>query len=170
MPKKPNSLKTLTELTAKQKNFVDILVSDWGNISKKDAAENAGYSSKRPNGLSEVSSRLTNPDLNPHVCRYMEKRLAQELEKYEKDKLKSYKTYDRLRNGAENKGQFTAAINAEFRKGQMAGFFVDKKEITHLGLEGMSREQLENRLDELEAKIGEAKDIIEVIPEEVGKR
>jgi repressor of nif and glnA expression len=39
----------------------------------------------------------------------------------------------------------------------MAGFFIDKKEVTHVGLEGMSREQLESRLSELEEKIGEAK-------------
>jgi hypothetical protein len=36
-------------------------------------------------------------------------------------------------------------------------FFIDKKEVTHVGLEGMSREQLESRLSELEEKIGEAK-------------
>jgi hypothetical protein len=47
----------------------------------------------------------------------------------------------------------------------MAGFFIDKKEVTHVGLEGMSREELEKRLSELEGKIGEAKDIIDVTPE-----
>jgi len=99
----------------------------------------------------------------------MEKRMAQELAIYEKDKLRSYKVYDRLRDGAENKGQFTAAINAEVAKGKMAGFFVDRKEVTHLGLEGLSREQLEKRLDELESKIGEAKNIIDITPEEVAK-
>jgi hypothetical protein len=51
----------------------------------------------------------------------------------------------------------------------MAGFFVDRKEVTHLGLEGLSREQLEKRLDELESKIGEAKNIIDITPEEVVK-
>lgn len=169
MPAKSNALKTTIELTPKQRSFVDIYVANWGEISKKDAAKQAGYKSKTENGLSEMASRLTNPDMNPHVCRYLEKRLSQELQKYEKDKLRSYKIYDRLRNGAETKGQFTAAINAEFRKGQMAGFFVDKKEITHLGLEGMSREQLEQRLTELENKFGEAKTFIEVVPEETSK-
>ena len=49
----------------------------------------------------------------------------------------------------------------------MAGFFVDKKEINHIGLEGMSREQLEQRLSELETKIGEGKNIINVTAEEI---
>ena len=43
---------------------------------------------------------------------------------------------------------------------------VDKKEVKHVGLEGMSREQLEKRLSELEGKIGEAKNIIDVTPKE----
>ncbi len=44
--------------------------------------------------------------------------------------------------------------------------FIDKKEITNNTLEGMSREQLEKRLSELESKIGEAKNIINVTPTE----
>ena len=35
--------------------------------------------------------------------------------------------------------------------------FVDKKEVKHVGLEGMSREELEKRLSVLEGKIGKRK-------------
>ena len=59
------------------------------------------------------------------------------------------------------------AINAEFRAGQMAGFFVDKKEINHIGLEGMNREQLEKRLSELEKNINENKQIIDITAETI---
>ena len=38
---------------------------------------------------------------------------------------------------------------------------IDKSEVNVIGLEGMSREQLEKRLDELERKIGEGKNIID---------
>jgi hypothetical protein len=93
--------------------------------------------------------------------------MARELEKEEKDKLLSYKHYSRMRDKSEQKGQMTAAINAQFRRDQMAGHFVDRKEISHIGLEGMNREQLEKRLEELESKIGEAKNIIDVTPKEV---
>ena len=131
MGKKPNALKTTIELTAQQRKFVDVLVANWGQIKKVDAAEQAGYKSKNGKPY-EIASRLLNPDLNPHVCRYLEKKLQKETEKYEKDKLRRFKTFERLRNGAEVKGQYTGAINAEFRSGQMAGMFVDKKEITHM--------------------------------------
>ena len=163
MGKKSNQLKTSMELTAQQRNFVDILVANWGQMKKADAAEKAGYTSTRGKPY-EQASRLLNPDLNPHVCRYLEKRLQKEQEKYEKDKLARFKTFERLRNGAEMKGQYTGAINAEFRAGQMAGMFVDKKEITHNTLEGMNREQLEKRLEELEGKIKDASNIIDVTP------
>jgi phage terminase small subunit len=160
MPKKSNQLKTVHELTPKQRKFVDILVANWGTMKKSAAAKEAGYSSNTKNGLSEVASKLT------HVVRYLEKKLAKEESKYA-NKLRSYKRYERFGDGAADKNQFAAAINAEYRAGQLAGLYVDKKEVTHNLLEGMSRDQLEKRLTELEEKIGEAKNIIDVTPEKV---
>ena len=72
-----------------------------------------------------------------------------------------------MRNKAEEKNQLASAINAEFRAGQMAGFFVDKKEINHIGLEGMNREQLEKRLTELEKNLNENKQIIDITAETI---
>ncbi|MDA0987485.1 MAG: hypothetical protein O3A55_07810 [Bacteroidetes bacterium] len=164
MGKKKNALKSFSELTSKQRMFVDIYVENYGQISKVKAAELAGYKSKSQYGPTEIASRLTNIDLNPHVCRYMEMRMQKELQIYEKDKLRKYKRFDHLSKKAENKGQLGVAVNAEYRSGQMSDMFVNKSQITHVGLEGMSREQLEKRLSELEQKIGEAKNIIDVTP------
>ena len=159
-------VKTITDLTPKQKAFVDILVSNWGQMSKADAVRQAGYETKSPNGAHEIGSRLTNPDKNPHVVRYLETKLLKEKSIYEKDKLKRYKRFEYLSNKAENKGQIGVAVNAEYRSGQMANMFVNQTEVKHVGLEGMSREQLEKRLGEIEKKIGEAKNIIDITPKE----
>jgi hypothetical protein len=97
----------------------------------------------------------------------MEMKLQKELQIYEKDKLRKYKRFDHLSKRAEDKGQLGVAVNAEYRAGQMADMFVSKAQITHVGLEGMSRDQLEKRLSELESKIGEAKNIIDVTPNKV---
>ena len=145
MPQKSKQLRTVSDLTDKQKKFVNNLVENWGQISKVDALIKAGYSSKSKDAAMVMASRFTNPNLNPH-------------------KLRRYKVFERLRNGAEAKGQYTGAINAEFRSGQLAGQFVDKKEISHSTLEGMSRDQLEKRLEELEKKIGDNTNIIDVTP------
>ena len=48
----------------------------------------------------------------------------------------------------------------------MANLFVDQKQINVTGVEGMSRENLEKRLEELENKINENKKIIDITPEE----
>ena len=74
--------------------------------------------------------------------------------------------FEYLSNKAESKGQIGVAVNAEYRSGQMANMFVNQTEVKHVGLEGMSREQLEKRLGEIEKKIGEAKNIIDVTPKE----
>ena len=163
MAGKPNIVKTDIDLTAKQRKFVDIYVSNFGFISKTQAAKEAGYTAKDPN---TIAAKLTNPNRNPHVVRYLEKRLAQEQAKYG-NKLRSYKRFEKFGDFAADKNQFASAINAEFRSGQLAGLYVDKKEVTHNTLEGMSREQLEKRLSELEQKIGEAKNIIDVTPDKV---
>jgi phage terminase small subunit len=158
---KSNIVKTTGDLTAKQRKFVDIYVANFGFISKTEAARRAGYTAKDPN---TIAAKLTNPNRNPHVVRYLEKKLAQEQGKYA-NKLRSYKRFEKFGDDAANKNQFASAINAEFRSGQLAGMYVDKKEVTHNTLEGMSREQLEKRLSELEKKIGEGKNIIDVTPE-----
>ncbi len=165
MPQRKKIVRTQKDLTTKQKNYIDILVNDWGNITKVDALLKAGYKSKNKDAAMVLASKLTNPNLNPHVCRYLEYKLSKEQEKYEKDKLRKYKRFDDLSKKAENKGQLGVAVNAEFRSGQMAEMFVNKSEVKHVGLEGMSREQLEKRLSELEQKIGEAKNIVDVTPE-----
>jgi phage terminase small subunit len=58
MPKKPNSLKTTSELTPQQRKFVDIYVSNYGEISKVEAAKQAGYTSSNKYGPTDQASRL----------------------------------------------------------------------------------------------------------------
>ena len=167
MAQKRRELRSIQDLTDKQKKFIDILVDNWGKITKTDALIESGYNTKTRESAMVLASKLTNPDINPHICRYLEKRLAEEREVYEKDKLRRYKILDDLRDQSSAKGQFTASINAEYRSGQLAGLYVDHKQITHSTLEGMSRDQLEKRLEELENKIGEAKNIIDVTPDKI---
>jgi hypothetical protein len=166
MAKKPNTLKTTSDLTPKQRLFVDRLVSHWGEKSKQDIAMEV-FDCKDRTNASKYAYQLLHPDKSPHIVRYLEMQLAKELKKYENDKLRHYKTYERLQKKAEDKKQFNASINAQFRAGQMANLFVDKREISVTGIEGMSRENLEKRLSELENKINENKKIIDITPEEI---
>ncbi len=83
----------------------------------------------------------------------MDKLYKEECAKYEGDNLRRYKRFERIALKAETDKQYAAAINAEYRSGQLAGQYIDRKEVKVTGLEGMSREELETKLKELSNKI-----------------
>ena len=150
---KKKELRTESDLTPKQKMFVEIYVKDWGSITQAEALKRAGYVCKNENDYGSIASRLLSRKANPHVANYFDKRFSKELKMYEGDNLRRFKRLDRLADKAEKKDQYAAAINAEYRSGQLAGAYVDRKEVRVTGLEGMSREELENKLKELSEKI-----------------
>ena len=50
---------------------------------------------------------------------------------------------------AVDNGQLGPAIVAEYRRGQLAGFYVDRKEVVTASLDNMSRVELEAKLKEV---------------------
>jgi len=154
---KQRELKSFSDLTPKEKKFAELYVEHWGQMKKQDIAVLAGYPET---SASNRASRLTNSDRSPHVVKYIEFLYNKEKRKY-KDDLHHFKNYDRLIKGAESKGQFAAAINAEYHKGQAAGFYEKNINIKTTNLEGMTRDELEKRLGELEKKISTNQPIIE---------
>ena len=55
----------------------------------------------------------------------------------------------RLRDIAVTNGQMGPAINAEYRRGQLAGFYIDRKEVVTASLDNMTRPELEAKLKEI---------------------
>jgi len=141
------------DLTPKQRLFVDILVANWGEISYADACRQAKYECKNESDYSAIASRLMNRRLNPHVAKYLDQQYEKEVNKFSKDKLKRFRRLDKLSKKAEENKQFNVSVQAEYRSGQLAGLYVDKREVKVSGLEGMSRDELENKLKELSNKI-----------------
>ena len=163
---KKKELRTDKDLTIKQKMFVDILVANWGEITKSDALRKAKYECKNDNDYSVIASRLTNRKLNPHICKYLDKKLDEASSKYERNKIRRYRRLERFADSAAENKQYSAAVNAEYRSGQLAGLYIDKKEVRVSGLEGMSRAELEKKLKELSNKIdGFNAKTIEIEPE-----
>ena len=85
--------------------------------------------------------------------------------KYYKDYLRHLKRLDNLSDTAEGKGQLAAAINAEFRLGQAAGFYIDRKEIKTQNLSALSKEDLIKEIRSLNHELGENK-VVEISAEE----
>ena len=141
------------DLTPKQRMFVDSLVANWGEMTYAEAFKQAKYECKNPTDYSAIASRLLNRRLNPHIAKYLDKKYEEEVNKFSKDKLKRFRRLDKLSKEAEKNKQFNVSVQAEYRSGQLAGMYVDKREVTVSGLEGMSRDELENKLKELSTKI-----------------
>ena len=154
-------LKGAEFLTPKQRMFAEYYVSNYPNVTKKEAAKQAAYSEKI---CEKTGSILTNPDKYPYVVAYIEK-LRDSASKQYRDHLRHLKRLDNLAILAEEKGQLAAAINAEFRLGQSVGLYVDRKEIKVQDLSSMSKEELIKTINELKDEIPNSK-ILEVEAED----
>jgi len=150
-----NSKKTFLNLTPKQRTFAEVYVANYPNITKKEAAKQAGYSEPT---CEKWGSILTNPEKSPHVVSYIEEMREKGIAHF-KDFLRHLKRLDGLSKKAEDKGQMAAAINSEFRLGQAAGFYIDRKEIKTQNLSALSKEDLIKSIKELNDELGEAKTI-----------
>jgi len=146
------------ELTEKQQSFLKNLVSSNGD--PKEAAKKAGYSEPT---CEKWGSLLTNPEKYPHVVSFIEEMREKGVAHF-KDFLRHLKRLDSLSKKAEDKGQMAAAINSEFRLGQAAGFYIDRKEIKTQNLSAMNKEDLIKSIKELGDELGETK-VIEISAE-----
>jgi hypothetical protein len=134
-------------LTRKQELFVRELVAKDGQITMREAAINAGY----PERSAHVrASELTNPRISPHVCRAI-REYRQELDqKYGVEYQRHLRDLQVIRDAALENGAFSAAVQAEYRRGQAQGdIYVNKTEIRHGTIDQMSKEEVLKALNEL---------------------
>jgi len=127
--------------------FVKELVSKDGQITMREAAINAGYPEKSAHVR---ASELTNPRIHPHVCRAI-REYRQELdEKYGVEYQRHLRDLQVIRDAALENGAFSAAVQAEYRRGQAQGdIYVNKTEIRHGTIDQMSKEEVMKALNEL---------------------
>lgn len=147
------------KLTPKQERFVRELVSKDGFITISEAAINAGYS---PRNAASEASRMLNPDIYPHVAkRYQEYR--QELEeKYAVSYKRHVRDLQTIRDKAMEAGAWSAAVQAEYRRGQAHGdIYISKSEVRHGSIDQMSKEEVLKALEELRG----GGEIIDITPE-----
>ena len=134
-------------LTRKQELFVRELVAKDGQITMREAAINAGYP---PKSAHVRASELTNPRLNPHVCRAI-REYRQELDqKYGVEYQRHLRDLQRIRDTALEAGAYSAAVQAEYRRGQaQVDNYVSKSEIRTGSIDQMSKEEVMKALEEL---------------------
>ena len=134
------------ELTPKQRAFVEIFVKENGRLTQTECAKQAGYSEK--SAVSQACN-LRNPKYFPKVVIAIENLQREYAESSKIDFVKHARELSRLRDTAVTNGQMGPAVNAEYRRGQLAGFYVDRKEVVTASLDNMSRPELEAKLKEI---------------------
>ena len=135
------------KLTNRQKTFARHYVD--GTHSNAECARLAGYSDK--NGIAKIQAhKLLNAKDFPHVAEYVAELREERERKYGVTLMGQLKRLRDLSEGAEEAGQFSAAINAEKTRSALGGLTTDRRETNHFhAIENMSREEIESRLSEL---------------------
>tara|TARA_R110002012_G_C11391764_1_gene584615 strand:+ start:146 stop:655 length:510 start_codon:yes stop_codon:yes gene_type:complete len=145
-------------LTSRQKKFAEEIV--LGRCSNTEAARRAGYADS---SAAVRACELLNIGKFPNIANYIND-LRQDLtRKYEVNFEGHLRDLGDLRDRAAANNQFSAAINAETHRGKVGGLYVDRKEVLHAHINGMSKEDLIRRLEELDRETGGAiKKVIDV--------
>ena len=134
------------KLSEKQRRFVLFLVHSEGLKTATQCAIDAGYA---PGSARVRASELQHPDKSPLTAKAIEMERRAVLDRYKCSQDRSLATLARIRDAASSAGNYNAAVAAETRRGQIAGLYVDKKEILTGTIDSMSREEVEKKLQEL---------------------
>jgi len=163
-PKKTLKEREQNKLTRKQELFVKELVSKDGQITKEEAAIAAGYSKS---SAYQRAYELTNPKISPHVCKAIREYRAELDSKYGVDYGRHLRDLQIIRDEALSNGAYSAAVQAEYRRGQAQGdIYVNKSEIRHGTIESMSKEEVMRALKELKEHLNEPIDSVAIVIED----
>ena len=148
-------------LTRKQELFVKELVSKDGQITMREAAINAGYPASSAHTR---AYELTNPHISPHVVNAIQAYRAELDEKFGVTYQRHLRDLQTIRDMAVQNGAYSAAVQAEYRRGQAQGdIYVSKSEIRHGSIDSMSKDDVLKALEEI--KQSYAPITIDVTPE-----
>ena len=133
-------------LTPKQRKFVQELVTNDTQLSAEECAIRAGYAKE---SAVVRASELQNPKLYPKVVIEIQKFREQTNKRYAVDKGSHVRQLARLRDGAVERCQYGPAVVAEYRRGQIAGLYIEKKVSLTGSIDNLTREQAVKKFNEL---------------------
>ena len=138
--------KTGHALSMRQRRFAERFIE--GDCSATQAAIEAGYS---PKAAGQQAYKLLNPAECPQVVAYIAQ-LREDMEmRYGVTKEGMLKRLYTLSRGAEDGGQFSAAINAEKIRASLGGLTIDRRETINT-VQDMTKDQVLARLEDLRKK------------------
>lgn len=150
---------TQKKLTNRQREFCKYYVE--GIYSNAECARKAGFSVDTAH---VYASKLLAGREHPQVLEYIKELREEKERRYGVTLIGQMKRLDELSRGAEESGQFSAAINAEKIRSALGGLTIDRRETVNK-LDDMSRAEIVARLADLQKKYphafieGEFKDV-----------
>jgi len=153
-------------LTNRQMTFAKHIVE--GIYSNAECARKAGYSSDL---ASKQASVLLNGRDYPHVVEYIKELREERERRYGVTTIGQLERLHQLSKGAEDAGQFSAAINAEKIRSALGGLTIDRRENINT-VDQMTRAQIVARLDALKKQYPQAFEVEmkDITPDEQGTR
>ena len=151
-----------------QKKFAELYVFEKGVLSNYEVAIAAGYGK---DGARQRAHELLNPDICPHVVRYIEKLKSEMNEKYRCDYNTHEKELWHLREMAKKKNNVQTAVRAEELRAKAAGLHVDRILTANKNLNSMdnlSMEEIKEKMRYLQKTWG--KEITEIDEDEEGDK
>jgi hypothetical protein len=149
-------------VTPQEWRFIQELVNGDGKQTLMEAAIAANY---KPKFASVIANKLTDPTKNPHVVAAIQQYRRDLAEKYGTTVERHMRDLLDIRDRALEAGNYSAAVQAEYRRGQALGtIYVERKEIRHGTIDSMSLEEVKRKLEEIKAMYGESSNIIDVTP------
>ena len=146
-------------LTEQQRKFAELLVYNEGRLSPAEAAYQAGYKTR----ARQAASEMRNAKYFPLVVTYIGELRREVQEKNQITVERHLTELAKLRDEAQKKGAWSAAINAEVARGKAGGLYVDQKLIMTGNLDNMSEKELEAKMAKI---LDDHKGLINVSPEE----
>jgi hypothetical protein len=138
------------KLTTRQKSFAKFIVE--GVYSNAECARKAGYA---PDTAAIYASKLLNGREYPHVLEHIEELREERERRYGVTTIGQLERLAKLSKGAEQAGQFSAAIVAEKLRSALGGLTVDRRESINT-IDQMSRAEILGRLEALRKQYPQA--------------
>ena len=137
-------------LTNRQREFARYIVE--GLYSNAECARKAGYAEGQ---AAKTASLFLNGRDYPHVVELVKELREEKERRYGVTLLGQLKRLDELSRGAEESGQFSAAINAEKIRSALGGLTIDRREQINT-MDQMSRDEIVARLANLQKQYPQA--------------
>ena len=138
------------KLTNRHREFARYYVE--GIYSNAECARKAGYAE---NSAGSIAGHLLAGKKFPHLVEYIQELREERERRYGVTVTGQLKRLHELSSGAEEAGQFSAAINAEKIRSALGGLTVDRREQIHQ-LDDLSREEITARLANLRKEYPQA--------------